>query len=122
MKDSKFIIIVQKILNQPVKDEIKTLGHMSKIATSQGNDYTTGCLLPYSYFKDNCKLIVRDWRKQQTLDADPKVSQQISCTENLERTGNTGMFFILHEFQRNLNLRFLTKNCKSIADQFYYFI
>ena len=29
----------------------------------QGDDYTTGCLLDYPYFKENCKLIARDLGK-----------------------------------------------------------
>ena len=28
-----------------------------RIATGQGDDYTTGCLLDYSYFKGNDKMI-----------------------------------------------------------------
>ena len=38
---------------------------------SQGNDYTTGCLLDYVYFKEYYKLIAKDLSKQQKLDADP---------------------------------------------------
>ena len=35
--------------------------------------------------------------RQQALDADPKVIQQITFTANLEREGNTTMFFIIEE-------------------------
>ena len=35
--------------------------------------------------------------KQQTLDADSKAMQQINVTGNLERDGNTQMFFIIEE-------------------------
>ena len=35
--------------------------------------------------------------KQQTLDADSKAIQQINVTGNLERDGNTQMFFIIEE-------------------------
>ena len=31
-----------------------------KIATGEGDDYTTGCLLDYPCFKKYCKLIVMD--------------------------------------------------------------
>ena len=51
--------------------------------TSQEDDYTTGCLLGYPYFKDNCKLIAIGSNKQQMLDADPKANQQINFTGNL---------------------------------------
>ena len=46
-----------------------------KIAT--GNDYTTGCLLGYQYFKDHYQLIAVDLSKQEELDADPRAIQKI---------------------------------------------
>ena len=46
----------------------------------KGDDYTTGCLLDYPYFKKYYKLIAIDLSKQQTLDADPKAMQQINFT------------------------------------------
>ena len=42
------------------------------------NHYTPGCLLDYSYFKEDYKLLAIDLSKQQTLDADPKVQQCFS--------------------------------------------
>ena len=60
----------------------------------QGDDYTTGCLLDYPYFKENYTLIAIDPSKQQALDADPKAIKSINFIGNLERTGNTTMFFI----------------------------
>ena len=35
--------------------------------------------------------------KQQALDADPRANQQINFTVNLDRAGNTEMFFIIKE-------------------------
>ena len=49
-----------------------------KIATGQGGDYTTGCLLSYPYFEEHYKLLVIDLSKLQTLDADPRAIQQIN--------------------------------------------
>ena len=45
---------------------------LKKIATGPRDDYTTGCLLDYPYFKDNYKIIAIDLSKQQALDADPR--------------------------------------------------
>ena len=59
--------------------------------------YATGCLLDCTYFVCNYKMIAIDLSKQQELDADRKVIQQISFTANLDRWGNTRMFFILEE-------------------------
>ena len=47
------------------------------------------CLLDYSYFKENCKMIEIDSSKQQALDADPRAIQKINFTANLDRAGNT---------------------------------
>ena len=42
-------------------------------------------------------MIAVDLSKQQALDADPKASQQINFTANLDRTGNTRFYFICEE-------------------------
>ena len=63
----------------------------------QGDDYTTGYLLDYSYFKENYKLIAIDLSKQEALDADPRAIQQINFTANLDRAGNRTMFFIIEQ-------------------------
>ena len=42
-------------------------------------------------------MIAIDLSKQQTLDSDPRVIQQINFTANLDKNGNTTMFFIIEE-------------------------
>ena len=42
-------------------------------------------------------MIAIDLSKQQALDAHPRITQQINFTENLDRAGNTTMFFIYEE-------------------------
>ena len=54
-------------------------------------------MLGYPYFKENYKMIEIDLSKQQALDADPRGIQQINFTANLDRNGNTIMFFIIEE-------------------------
>ena len=73
-----------------------------KTATGQGDDYTTGCLLDYTYFKDYYKMIVVDLSKQQAPDVDPKAIQQINFTANLDRAGNTRIYFILEEAKETI--------------------
>ena len=46
-------------------------------ATGKRDDYTTGYLLDYQYFKNHYKLIAVDLSKQKELDADPRAIQQI---------------------------------------------
>ena len=48
-----------------------------QIATDQGDDYTTGCLLDYQYFKDHYNLIAVDLSKQKELETDSRAIQQI---------------------------------------------
>ena len=68
----------------------------------QGNDYTTNYLQHYAYFQSYYKMIAIDLNKQQALDADPKTKQQINFTGNLDRAGNTAMFFIIEEAKETI--------------------
>ena len=79
----------------------KTHENIRKIAMGQGDDYTTGCLLDYAYFKQNYKMIAIDLSKQQALDADPRAIQQINFAANLDKAGNTTIFFIIEEAKEN---------------------
>ena len=85
----------QNPFKQPVKFNLITYDIIQKNATGQGYDYTTGCLLEYSYFKNYYKMIAIDWSKQQALDDGPKAIQQINLTGNLERQAT--IFFIIEE-------------------------
>ena len=92
MKDLNVMIDGKKLLDQLINSDLKAY---ENIATGKGDDYTTSCLLDYSYFKENYKMIAID--KQQVLHADPRAIQQVSFTANLDRAGNTTMFFIIEE-------------------------
>ena len=87
----------KNVFDQPVNTNLKKYENIRKIATGQGDNYTTGCLLGYSYFKENYKMIAIDLSKQQILDADPRAIQQINFMANLDRAGDTKMFFIIEE-------------------------
>ena len=86
----------ENFFDQPVKNKV-TYENIRKVATGQRDDYTSGCLLDYSYFKDSYKMIAVDLSKQQALDADPRANQQIDFTANLDKAGNTRIYFILEE-------------------------
>ena len=75
----------QKFLDEPIRKTVRTYDSIRKHATSQGDDYTTGCLLDYNYFKNYYTMTAIDSSKQQALDADPKAIQQINFTGNLNR-------------------------------------
>ena len=87
----------KNFFDQSINSDLKPNENIRKIATGQRDDYTNGCLLDYSYFKDHYKMIAIDLSKQQALDADPRAIQQINLTANLDRDGNTTMFFIIEE-------------------------
>ena len=100
IKDYNVMIDGKNFFDQPVKNDKVTYENIRKIATGQGDDYTTGCLLDYIYFKNYYKMIVVDLSKQQALDADPKAIQKIKLTANLDRVGNTRIYFILEEAKK----------------------
>ena len=83
--------------NQPINNNFKTYENIRKIVTGQGDDYTTGCFVDYSYFNKDYKMIALDLSKQQVLDTDPRAIQQINFASNLDREGNTTMFFTIEE-------------------------
>ena len=92
----------RNFFDQTIKNNLRTYDNIRKIATGQGDDYATGCLLHYPYFKNYSKMIAIDLSKQQALDANPKAIQQISFTANLYRAGNTRMFFIIEEAKETI--------------------
>ena len=77
IKDYNVIIDERNFFDQPIKNDFKTYDNIRKISTGQGDDYITGCVLDYNYFKEHYRLIAIDLSKQQKLDADPKAIQQI---------------------------------------------
>ena len=87
----------KNLFDQQVKNNKLTYENIGKIATGQGDDYTTACFLDYIYFKHYYKMIAVDLSKQQALDADPKPIQQINFMANLDTAGNTRIYFILEE-------------------------
>ena len=87
----------RNFFDQPINSMSKTYENILKIATGKGDDYTTGCLLDYPYFKENYKMIAIDLSRQNELDADPRAIQQINFTANLDRAGNTTILLIIEE-------------------------
>ena len=101
MKDYNVMIDGKNVFDQPVKNDKVTYENIRKITIGQGDDYTTGCLLNYTYFK-KYKMIAVDLNKQQVLDADPKAIQQINFTTNLDGAGNTRFYFIHEEAKKTV--------------------
>ena len=102
IKDYNIMINGENFFDQPIKNNKVTYENIRKIAIGQGDDYKTGCLLDNPYFADTYKIIAVDLSKQQTLDADPRAIQQINFTANLDRAGNTRVYFILEEAKETI--------------------
>ena len=92
----------RNFFDQPIDSMAKTYENIRKVAIGHGDDYTTGCILDYSYFKENYKTIAIDLSRQQELDADPRSIQQINFTANLDRAGNTTILFIIEEAKETI--------------------
>ena len=75
----------------PVKNEEEAYEKI--IDMSNNNDYTTGILLDFGYFKKNYKLIAIDFSKQTKL----KDPQQISFIGRFLNTLGATMFFIIEK-------------------------
>ena len=81
----------KSFFDQPVKIDLKTCDNIQKFATGQGDDYTTGSLLDYPYFKNYYKMIAIDLREKQ------QAIHQINFTGNLNQRGDETMLFIIKE-------------------------
>ena len=86
--------------DQTINDLIKQYDEVRKVSTGQGNDYTTGCLLDYTYFKDNYRLIAADLSKQKALDADLNAVQQIIFTGAVKT--NAIIYYILERSKETI--------------------
>ena len=101
IKNYNVVINEENFFDQPIKDNKVTYENIRKIATGKRDDYTTGCLLDYTYFRDNYKMIDKKQTisisRRKELDPDLRAIQQINLTANLDKAGRTRIYFILEE-------------------------
>ena len=74
----------KNFFDQRINSMNKTYENIRKIATGKGDDYATGYLLDYPYFKENYKMIATDLSRQNELDVDPTAIQQINFTATMK--------------------------------------
>ena len=91
IKDFNVLIDGKSFFDLPVKNEEETYEKI--IEMSNNNDYTTGNLLDFAYFKENYKLIAIDLSKQTKL----KDPQQINFIGKLLKNTGATMFFIIEK-------------------------
>ena len=93
IKDFNVLVDGKPFFEIPVKNKEET--YEAIIEVTEDNNYTTGNLLDYEYFKDHYKLIAIDLSKQIELE-NPDLKQQINFIGRLEEN-NATMFFIIQE-------------------------
>ena len=92
IKDFNVLIDGKSFFELPVKND--EVAYEKFIEMSNNNDYTTGNLLDFGYFKENYKLIAIDLSKQTKL----KDPQQINFIGKLENQNHGAtMFFIIEK-------------------------
>ena len=96
-------VIIDKLafFDLPIKTEKEA--HEKIIDINRNNEYTTGNLLDYDYFKKYYKLIAIDLSKQKVLQENEDLIQQINFTGKLEEAANV---FIIIEKKENTILQF----------------
>ena len=100
VKDYNVIIDKLAFFDLPIKTEET---YEKIIDISRNNEYTTGNLLDHDYFKKHYKLIAIDLSKQQVLQENEDLIQQINFIGKLEETANV---FIIIEKKENAILEF----------------
>ena len=101
VKDYNVIIDKLAFFDLPLKTEEEAYEKIIDI--SRNNEYTTGNLLDYDYFKKYYKLIAIDLSKQQVLQENEDLIQQINFIGKLEEAANV---FIIIEKKENTILEF----------------
>ena len=96
IKDFNVLIDRKSFFDLPVKNEEEAYEKI--IEMSNNNDYTTGNLLDFAYFKENYKLIAIDLSKQTKL----KDPQQISFIGKLSNILGATMFFIIEKSEETI--------------------
>ena len=101
VKDYNVIIYKLAFFDLPIKTEEEAYEKVVDI--SRNNEYTTGNLLDYDYFKKYYKLIAIDLSKQQVLQENEDLIQQINFIGRLENAANV---FIIIEKKENTIIEF----------------
>ena len=100
-KDYNVIIDKLAFFDLPIKTEEEAYEKI--IDVSRNNEYTTGNLSDYDYFKKYYKLIAIDLSKQQVLQKNEDLIQQINFIGRLTEAANV---FIIIEKKENTILEF----------------
>ena len=98
VKDCNVIIDKLAFFDLPIKTEEEA--YEKNIDISRNNEYTTGNLLDYDYFKKHYNSIAIDLIKQQVLQENEDLIQQINFIGRLEQAAN--VFIIIEKKEQTI--------------------
>ena len=99
---NKYNVIIdgRNFYDNPIESDIEKYRELKKVMIGKGEDYTTGSLLNFNYFKKHYKLVAVDLSKQKELDADPRAIQQIEFKYMLGT--NSTIYWVLEESNKTI--------------------
>ena len=99
---NKYNVIIdgRNFYDNPIESDIEKYRELKKVMIEKGEDYTTGSLLDFNYFKKHYILVAVDLCKQKELDADPRAIQQIKFKYML-RTNST-IYWVLEKSKETI--------------------
>ena len=99
---NKYNVIIdgRNFYDNPIESDIEKYRKLKEVMIGKGEDYTTGCLLDYNYFKEHYKLVAVDLSKQKELDTDPKAIQQIESKYMLGT--NSTIYWVLEKSKETI--------------------
>ena len=109
-----FNVIIDKLTFFDLPRKTEKEAYEKIIDISRNSEYTTGNLLDYDYFKKYYKLIAIDLSKQQVLQENKDLIQQINFIGRLEEAANV---FIIIEKKEHTILEF-SQNFANVLQHF----
>ena len=99
---NKYNVIIdgRNFYDNPIESNIEKYRELKKVMIGKGEDYTTGSLLDYNYFKKHYKLVAVDSSKQKELDADPRAIQQIEFKYTIAT--NSTIYWVLEKSKETI--------------------
>ena len=97
-------IDVRNFYDKPINDSIKNTTKSEKYQQGGVANKNRGCLLDFSCFEKNYRLIAPDLSKQKALDADSRAIQQFIFKGKIKSTvANTSVriYYVLEQSKRN---------------------
>ena len=104
IKDYNVLIDGRNFYDQNISDNFKKYEELRNVMTGRGEDFTTGSLLDYEYWKNNYKLICCDLSKQKVLGTNPKANQQVEFGDNNDQV--VAQILTVLEKQKETTLEF----------------